>query len=50
MMCTLLGIIEVDALLFQSAKSIPTHRDLVDRIAIMLLTNRKDGAPELSPH
>ena len=31
-------------------KSIPTHRDFVDRIVIMLLTNRKDGAPELSPH
>ena len=54
MMHTLFGIIEVDAFktfcYFNQHKSIPTHRDFVDQIVIMLLTNRKGGAPELSLH
>ena len=51
-MCTLLEIIEVDTSvqsnLVSISMSIPTHRDFVDTIVIVLLTNRKCDALELS--
>ena len=52
-MCTIFGMIEVDTFKtfchFNRHKPVPSHRNFIERLVIMLLTNSKGGAPEPTP-
>ena len=53
LMCTILGMIEVDTFKkfchFNRHVQVPSHRNFIERLVIMLLTNSKGGAPEPTP-
>ena len=51
--CTIFGMIEVDTFKtfchFNRHIQVPSHRNFIERLVIMLLTNSKGGAPEPFP-
>ena len=53
LMCTILGMIEVDMFKtfchFNRHVQVPSHRNFIERLVIMVLTNSKGGAPEPTP-
>ena len=53
LMYTILGMIEVDMCKtfchFNWHKQVPSHRGFIERLVIILLTNRKSGAPDPNP-
>ena len=53
LMCTIFGMIEVDTFKtfchFNRHTQIPSNRNFIERLVIMLLTNSKGGAPEPTP-
>ena len=52
-MCTIFGMIEVDTFKkfchFNRHIQVPSHRNFIERLVIMLLTNSKGDAPEPTP-